>query len=113
MSPHAARRRGRTNAPSPHDGGAVRLHIERLVLHGVARAESIRVAGALESELARLAAQPGPRLAPTDTVSLPAARVTAGPTPERTGRAVAGAVWSGIAGSGWSGIAGAGPEGPR
>ena len=107
MSPHAARRRLRATTPTAH-GGVIRLHIERIVVHGAGRAEALRIAAAIGSELGGLAAQPGVQFRPADaarvpTARVPTARVAAGPTPERTGQAVAGAVWSGITGAGQGG----------
>src|SRR5215469_15244628 len=94
MTAHAQRRRERAT-PSP--GGAVRLHIDHLVLRGVAPAEAGRLTRALEAELAHLAAQPGTRFQPIATERLPTAPIVSGRRPEQTGRAVASTVWAGIA----------------
>jgi hypothetical protein len=93
VTAHAQRRRERT---SPVRGGSVHLHIDRLALHDVAPAEAVRLAEALEAELAGLAAQPGAQFVPIMAERMPAARIVAGSVPEQTGRAVASAVWSGI-----------------
>lgn len=97
VTAHAERRRERTNSPA---SGAVRLHIDHLVLQGVLPVEAGRLVRALEAELAGLAAQHSSRFVPIVAASLPAARVAAGRAPEQTGRAVAAALWSGIAGAG-------------
>ncbi|HYM74177.1 MAG TPA: hypothetical protein VET89_14440 [Stellaceae bacterium] len=100
MSAHADRRRERT---SPASAGTVRLHIDRLVMRGVARGDIGRLVGALEAELTDLAAQPGAQFRPIATMGLPAARIAAGRMPEETGRAIGGALWSGIAEAGGAG----------
>jgi hypothetical protein len=93
MTAHAQRRRERSNRAA---GGAVRLHIDHLVLRGVAPGEAGRMTHALETELTQLAAQSGTRFVPMEAERLPAAPIVAGRVPEQTGRAVAAAVWSGI-----------------
>ncbi|HME22859.1 MAG TPA: hypothetical protein VKI44_16245 [Acetobacteraceae bacterium] len=94
MTAHAQRRRERAT-PSPD--GAVRLHIEHLVLRGVAPAEAGRLRRALEAELAHLAVQPGTQFQPITADRLPTAPIVAGRLPEQTGRSVASTVWAGIA----------------
>jgi hypothetical protein len=95
---HAERRRARTHS-APRKG-AVHLHIGRLALHGVTQADAPRLAAALEAGLTTLASQSGARLAPLAAPNLPPSRIVAGRTPEHTGRAAAGAVWSRIAAPG-------------
>jgi hypothetical protein len=99
MNAHAARRRERANVVPP-GRGAVHLDIDRLVLHGVAHADAPRLAAAMEGALAALAAQPAARFNPLEAASLASPRIVAGRTPEHTGRAVAGAVWSRVAAPG-------------
>ena len=94
MTAHARRRRERA---IPSAGGAVRLHIDHLVLRGVAPAEARRLMAALRAELANLAAQPGTRFQPIAADRLPTAPIVVGRLPEQTGRAVASTVWSSIA----------------
>lgn len=91
--PHAERRRARANAVAKP---AVHLHIDRLVLRGIPQSEAPRLAAGMERELATLATQPA-HFVPLAADSLPSPRITAGRTPEHTGRAAAGAVWSSIA----------------
>jgi hypothetical protein len=100
VTAHAERRRERTNSPV---SGAVRLHIDRLVLQGVAQVDAGRLVRALEAELAGLAAQPSSHFVPIMAASLPAARIYVGRAPEQTGRAVAAALWSGLTGAGQGG----------
>ena len=97
MTAHAQRRRERT---SPEAARSVHLRVDTLALHGVAPAEAARLARALESELAGLAAQADERLAAAALERLPPARITAGLVPEQTAGAVAGAVWGGISAAG-------------
>jgi hypothetical protein len=97
MTAHAERRRKRN---TPSTGGAVRLHIDHLILRGVALAEAGRLTRALEAELAHLAAQPGTRFQTIAADRLPNAPIVAGRLPEQTGRAVASTVWSRIASAG-------------
>jgi len=91
-------RRARTRS-APRKQGAIHLHIERLALHGVNRADAPRLTAALEAELATLATQPA-HFVPLAAASLLSSRIATGHTPEHTGRAAAGAVWSRIAAPG-------------
>src|ERR1700722_14687195 len=93
MIAHAQRRRDRAN---PIVTGAVRLHIDHLVLRGVAQADARPLTRALEAELAYLAAQPGARFEPVSVNQLPTAPVVTDRLPEQTGRSVAATVWSSI-----------------
>jgi hypothetical protein len=97
MTAHAQRRRERTSAAAAR---SVRLRVDTLALHGVASAEAARLAYALETELAGLAAQADGRLASAAVERLPAARFSAGRVPEQTAGAVASAVWSRISAAG-------------
>lgn len=93
MIAHAQRRRDRAN---PITSGAVRLHIDHLVLRGVAAVDARRLTRALEAELAYLAAQPGTRFESVVVDQLPTAPIVTGRLPEQTGRSVASTVWSSI-----------------
>jgi hypothetical protein len=92
MSPAAPHRSLRRPSRSP----MVRVHIERLILHAVARADAGRVAAALEAELATRAAEPGQVFAPTSAARVAPVHFNAAEGAERIGRAAADAVWSSI-----------------
>jgi hypothetical protein len=88
--PH--RRKGR---PISAPNASVQLHIEELILHGVAPGEAARLAAALQAELGRYAAQPGQVFAPANAERANPIDFTPGRGPEATGRALASAVWTG------------------
>ena len=69
--------------------GDVRIHIEALHLHGIAAGDAAGVARALQTELARIAAAEGVDLSAAQIETLRAERIQLGPTPERTGQALA------------------------
>jgi hypothetical protein len=94
MTAHAQRRRERSLPQA--DGGSVRLHIDHLVLQGLAPVDANRVVGALQAELGGLAGQPGTQFTPMAADRLSAAPIATGRIPEQTGRSVASAVWSSI-----------------
>src|SRR4051794_17542056 len=77
-------------------GSEVRIHIARLVLHGMAHADAGRVARALEAELSRLAAQPGQAFTSASVPHTPLAHFETAEGPERLGEAAATALWSGV-----------------
>jgi hypothetical protein len=91
----AERRRGRTG-PLAAGGHAIHVDIDSVVLYGIASAEAGRLAQALEAEIAALALRPAAGLQPGEIDRLPSARIATGRTPEHTGRAAAGAIWSGV-----------------
>lgn len=95
----AERRRERATALD-HSHHPVHVDIDRLALYGIAPAAAARLAVALEAEFSALALQPAIGFSPAEIARLPSARISAGPTPEQTARAAAGAIWSGIAGIG-------------
>jgi hypothetical protein len=95
----ANRRRERTG-PAAQSQQAIHVGIDRLALYGVAPAEAGRLARALEAQFHTLAAQPSAGLMAAEIERLPSARIVAGATPEQTGRAAAGAIWSGIVSTG-------------
>jgi hypothetical protein len=92
---HADRRRARAGSTTLQTS-AIHLHIDRLVLHGIPQSEAPRLAAVMERELATLATQPA-HFVPLAADSLRSPHITAVRTPEHTGRAAAGAVWSSIA----------------
>jgi hypothetical protein len=82
------RRRGRQSHQS------IALHIDELVLHGVAQSDVATLTAAFSEELSRLAAQPA-SFAPLRAGHLQAAPYAAG-APRETGQAVAASVWAGV-----------------
>jgi hypothetical protein len=92
----AARRRGRFPAAETA-ARAVHVHIDRLVLHGVATADAPRLAAGLERELAARAVEPSAHFEALEAARLPPSRIAAGRVPEQTGRTAANAVWSALA----------------
>lgn len=94
MSLRTLHRRARRLPPPPR--GTVRVHIERLVLHGVVWADAKRVAAALEAELSGLASEAGQVFTPASAPRAAPVRYEAAQGPERTGRAAAAALWSSI-----------------
>jgi hypothetical protein len=72
---------------------AVRLHIEQLVLHGVAPAQAAAMRQGFEAELTRLAAEPGQVFAPANARRVGPLHLTSASAPDRTGRAAGAAVW--------------------
>lgn len=101
MSPRGRRPLAAAPSSSP---ARIALHIDELVLHGVALRDRHRVADALERELARLVADGGVPTAPTPTAptaraatAAPAAIVVPrGGRPEDLGRGVAGAIYEAL-----------------
>ncbi len=73
---------------------AVDLHIDTLVLHGVAHADAPALASALSEELSRLARAPS-AFRPVQAESLHAAPYADG-APDASGRAVAAALWAAL-----------------
>jgi hypothetical protein len=72
----------------------VDLHIDRLILHGVAEGDSRAIAAALEQRLgALLAGGPPPW---TDAARVDGGQFTPGATPAQTGRRIATAVYAGL-----------------
>ena len=84
-------------------GQQVVIHIEKLVIHGVAVGSRRRLGAAVEAELARLLAQPGTlaHLDASRTVdAVDAGAISLGPRPraESTGVHIAGAVFHSLGG---------------
>ena len=73
---------------------AIDLHIDELVLHGVAQADAAAMTAALGEELSRLAARPA-SFTPLQADHLAVAPYAAG-APRETGQAVAASLWSGV-----------------
>jgi hypothetical protein len=66
-----------------------------LALHGISRAQTGPLTAALEAELAQLAGQPGQSFVAVEVLQAPPLRFAPAGDPERTGRAIAAALWAG------------------
>jgi hypothetical protein len=78
------------------EGHAIYVDIDRLALYGIAPAEAGQLAQALQAEIWALALRPAATFSPGQFERLPSARIATAATPAHTGRAAAGAIWSGI-----------------
>jgi hypothetical protein len=94
MSSRAPHRRDRRPISAPD--ASVQLHIEELILHGVAPGDAARLTAALQAELGRCAARPGQVFVPANAERASPIDFTPGRGPEATGRALASAVWIGV-----------------
>jgi hypothetical protein len=98
MTGRAQQRRERSR--SSRRRAAVRLHIERLVLHGVVPAQAGAITEAFEAELTWLATEPGQVFAGADARRVGPLQFAPAGAPDRTGRAAAAALWGGALNAG-------------
>ena len=79
---------------------SVHLHIDRIVIHGMTRADSRRLAVALEDKLRQWAenglAGVGPNHAPRDIASLDAGQIRPGATPAQAAAQIVQAIQTGL-----------------